>query len=38
VMTLGNVFASLYVLIALLRSRGNWARFWLGHRCAEKGG
>jgi hypothetical protein len=38
VMTLGNAFAAVYVLIALLRSRGNWSRFWLGHRSAGQGG
>jgi hypothetical protein len=32
VMTLGNAFAALYVLVALLRSRGDWTRFWLGDR------
>ena len=32
VMILGNFTASLYVLIALLASRGNWRRFWLGNR------
>jgi hypothetical protein len=37
-MTLGNAFAAVYVLVALLRSRGNWSRFWLGHRSAEQGG
>lgn len=30
VMILGNLTASLYALIALLRSRGDWNRFWLG--------
>jgi hypothetical protein len=38
VMTLGNAFAALYVLVALLRSRGSWPRFWLGHRLVEGGG
>ena len=37
-MTLGKAFAAVYVLVALLRSRGNWSRFWLGHRSAEQGG
>jgi hypothetical protein len=37
VMTLGNAFAALYVLVALLRSRGDSGRFWLGHRFVEKG-
>ena len=32
VMVLGNLTASLYALIALLTSRGDWKRFWLGHR------
>jgi hypothetical protein len=36
VMTLGNAFAAAYVLVALLRSRGDWSRFWLGHRSAER--
>ncbi len=38
VMTLGNAFAAVYVLVALLRSRGNWSRFWLGHRFVQQGG
>ncbi len=38
VMTLGNAFAALYVLVALLRSRGSWPRFWLGHRFVDGGG
>jgi hypothetical protein len=38
VMTLGNAFAAVYVLVALLRSGGSWARFWLGHRFARQGG
>ena len=37
VMTLGNAFTCVYVLAALLRSRGDWARFWLGHRSENKG-
>jgi hypothetical protein len=32
VLTLGNAFAALYVLLALVKSRGSWPRFWLGHR------
>ena len=32
VMILGNFTASLYVLIALLTSREDWRRFWLGNR------
>jgi hypothetical protein len=35
VMTLGNAFSALYVLVALARSRGSWPRFWLGHRVEE---
>ena len=35
VMVLGNLTASLYVLIALLTSRGDWKRFWLGNRLGE---
>lgn len=35
VMTLGNAFTCVYVLVALLRSRGDWARFWLGHRSKQ---
>jgi hypothetical protein len=38
VMILGNAFAAVYVLVALLRSRGNWSRFWFGHRFAPQGG
>jgi hypothetical protein len=37
VMTLGNAFAAVYVLVALVRSRGDASRFWLGHRSAEQG-
>jgi hypothetical protein len=32
VLTLGNLFTCLYVLVALVRSQGSWPRFWLGHR------
>jgi hypothetical protein len=32
VMILGNLTTSLYVLIALLSSRGDWGRFWMGNR------
>jgi hypothetical protein len=32
VMILGNFTASLYVLVALLASRGDWGRFWMGNR------
>jgi hypothetical protein len=31
-MVLGSFTASLYALIALITSRGNWKRFWLGNR------
>lgn len=31
-MVLGNWTAALYVLIALATSRGDWAKFWMGHR------
>ena len=37
VMVLGNFTASLYVLIALLSSRGDWRRFWLGSRRTDSG-
>ena len=36
VMILGNFTASLYVLIALLVSRGDWGRFWMGNRLNER--
>ena len=32
-MSLGSFAASLYALIALLTSHGDWERFWLGNRC-----
>lgn len=38
-MVLGSFTASLYALIALMASRGNWERFWLGNRmkgCASE--
>lgn len=35
VMVLGNLTASLYVLIALLTSRGDWGRFWMGNRLSD---
>lgn len=38
VMTLGNAFTCVYVVAALVRSRGNWSRFWLGHRSEQGGG
>jgi hypothetical protein len=34
-MVLGFWTASLYTLIALQSSGGNWRRFWMGHRSAE---
>ena len=37
VMTLGNAFASAYVLVALLRSHGSWSRFWMGDRSTDTG-
>ena len=35
-MVLGNFTASLYVLIALIASRGDWKRFWLGNRLNDR--
>ena len=35
VMILGNFTASLYALIALLTSRGDWKRFWMGRRAGD---
>jgi hypothetical protein len=32
VMVLGNLITSVYTLIALLTSKGDWTRFWMGHR------
>jgi hypothetical protein len=32
VMVLGHFTTSLYVLLALLSSRGDWKRFWMGQR------
>ncbi len=32
IIILGNFTASLYALIALYRSQGDWKRFWLGNR------
>jgi hypothetical protein len=31
-MGLGFFTGSLYVLIALFASKGDWKRFWMGHR------
>ena len=36
VMILGNFTASVYALIALLTSRGDWQRFWMGNRARGK--
>jgi hypothetical protein len=36
-MTLGNAFAAVYVLVALVRSKGDWRRFWLGARFTNEG-
>jgi hypothetical protein len=33
-MALGNWTAALYVLLALNASRGDWKKFWLGHRAS----
>ena len=35
VMVLGNFTASLYALIALITSRGDWKRFWMGRRAGD---
>ena len=35
VMILGNLIASLYTLIALLTSGGDWKRFWMGRRVGD---
>jgi hypothetical protein len=35
-MVLGFWTGSLYVLIALQRSQGDWKRFWLGNRVTEE--
>jgi hypothetical protein len=32
IVILGNFTASLYALVALYRSGGDWKRFWLGRR------
>lgn len=34
-MVLGFFTASLYTLIALYRSNGNWQAFWMGHHAGE---
>lgn len=35
VFSLGNLVTSLYVLLAIMRSRGDWRRFWMGARLAR---
>ena len=35
VMILGNFTASLYTLIALLTSGGDWKRFWMGRKSSD---
>jgi hypothetical protein len=37
IMVLGFFTASLYVLLALRASGGDWQRFWLGHRAHGEG-
>jgi hypothetical protein len=39
-MVLGNFVTSIYALLALFRSDGNWTKFWLGKHNLEvdKGG
>jgi len=32
VMVLGNFIASAYALLALINSKGNWKKFWLGEK------
>jgi uncharacterized protein DUF1475 len=34
-LSLGNLIASLYAVVALVRSRRNWQRFWMGVRSVE---
>lgn len=34
-MVLGFFTASVYVLLALIGSHGNWSRFWMGKRAPE---
>jgi len=38
IMVLGFFTASLYALLALRGSKGDWQRFWLGHRAAATAG
>jgi hypothetical protein len=35
IMVLGFFIASLYALLALQASGGDWKRFWLGHRAED---
>jgi hypothetical protein len=35
-LVMGNLVASLYALIALMSSGGDWQRFWLGNRCCDR--
>lgn len=35
VMALGFLTASLYTLVALQNSGGDWKRFWMGHRLVD---
>ncbi|MBN1639732.1 MAG: DUF1475 family protein [Anaerolineae bacterium] len=35
IMVLGFFAASLYTLVALYTSKGDWRRFWMGHRRIE---
>lgn len=34
-MTLGNVLAFVYALLALRQSGGDWQRFWMGNRVGD---
>ena len=34
IMVLGNWTAAFYVLLALNASRGDWKKFWMGHRAS----
>ena len=35
VMVLGNLTASVYALLALWSSKGDWNRFWMGSRASD---
>ena len=37
IIVLGNFTASLYALIALISSKGDWRRFWMGRRAHQSG-